>query len=504
MHAVSEFALTAHDRLCNDPRHKKKGMEAMCARPSSCPRSRHPNILVIMSDEHNASVLGCYGDSVVSTPNLDNLARRGVTFDSCYCTSPMCVPSRLSFTAGKYVSRVGAWCNSCWLPSDDHSSLPRLLRAVGYDAYLCGKMHYDRTRRYGFVDVGESMNNWLKTGSWPPMGRSNASEVRFDGEISERLLTAGPGDSHVLSHDRRVTREACAFLGSRGRERARGPFFLLVGYVAPHFPLAVPRKYWEPYQGDVAMPEIPPGHLESQPLNYRLLRAATRVKEVPASVARRAREVYYGMVQWLDDQIGRVLATLQAEGLSRDTVIVYTSDHGENLGEHGLWWKSTMYQEAVRVPMIVSWPERWPGGQRRTQSCTLLDLTRTIADLGGAEVPDDWDGSSMLSWLDHPLTSWRDLAVSEYYADYVASGFAMVRKGPYKYVYHVAPDQDHSAERELYDLEADPGEMMNLLGEARHADLLVEMHNILVTELGESPEVTEQRCLEDYARGYDR
>lgn len=125
--------------------------------------SGKPNILVIMSDEHNASVLGCCGNDIVRTPNLDLLARRGVTFDSCYCNSPLCVPSRLSFTSGKYASRVSAWNNNCWLPTADYPSLPRVMNAAGYESILCGKMHYDKTRRYGFREIG-NMNTSDKYG----------------------------------------------------------------------------------------------------------------------------------------------------------------------------------------------------------------------------------------------------------------------------------------------------------------------------------------------------
>ena len=133
-----------------------------------------PNILVIMSDEHNASVLGCYGNNIVNTPNLDGLARKGIAFNSCYCNSPLCVPSRLSFTSGKYASRVSAWSNSCWLPSADYPSLPRAMNAAGYESVLCGKMHYDKTRRYGFREIG-NMNNSTKTGRRSPKsGRPKA------------------------------------------------------------------------------------------------------------------------------------------------------------------------------------------------------------------------------------------------------------------------------------------------------------------------------------------
>ncbi|MHC4499987.1 MAG: sulfatase-like hydrolase/transferase [Planctomycetota bacterium] len=118
-------------------------------------KSKPPNVLVIMSDEHNAGVTACYGNKIVQTPNLDTLARRGILFQSCYCNSPLCVPLRLSFTSGKYASRVGAWNNKCWLPSADYPSLPRIMNAAGYESFLCGKMHYDRTRRYGFTEIGE-------------------------------------------------------------------------------------------------------------------------------------------------------------------------------------------------------------------------------------------------------------------------------------------------------------------------------------------------------------
>ena len=227
--------------------------------------AKQPNIIVIMSDEHNASVTGCYGNDIVSTPNLDGLAANGVTFDACYCNSPLCVPSRLAFTAGKYVSRIGAWNNSCWLPGADYPSLPRLLNAVGYESFLCGKMHYDRTRRYGFTEIGGNMNSSNKTGGG---SRRKAYDLAPKPGHTNRFDNFHPGDdSSILSHDRRVTAGTIDFL--RGRKASDKPFFLLAGYLAPHFPLIVPQKYWDRYKGRVPMPVIPPGHLESQSLNYK-------------------------------------------------------------------------------------------------------------------------------------------------------------------------------------------------------------------------------------------
>mgnify|MGYP001573228893 CR=1 FL=1 len=459
-----------------------------------------PNVLVIMSDEHNAGVLGCNGNTIIKTPNLDGLARRGVTFQGCYCNSPLCVPSRLSFTSGKYVSRVGAWNNSCWLPSDDYPSLPRIMNAAGYESVLCGKMHYDRTRRYGFREIGGNMNSADKTGRG---SRRKADDLAPTPGISPRFDDFHAGeDSSILKHDRAVTKGTVEFLKSR--KASDKPFLMLAGYLAPHFPLTVPEKYWQPYQGKIPMPVIPKGHLESQPRNYRHLRIGFDVEDVPGDIVRKGRELYYGLTQWLDNEVGTVLDALAGSPVADNTIVFYTTDHGENMGEHGLWWKNCMYQNASRVPLIVSWPARWKGGQRRTQACSLVDVVQTIAELGGAGVPEDWNGDSMLRWLDDPETKWKDLAVSEYYAHNIASGYAMIRMGKYKYVYHTPADAAYPAERELYDLQADPDEFNNLAAGEKYKDRLDAMHKALIAEIGEDPDKTEQRCRADYARGYSR
>ena len=461
---------------------------------------RKPNILVIMSDEHNAGVMGCYDNDVAETANLDGLSRRGITFESCYCNSPLCVPSRLSFTSGKYVSRVGAWNNSCWLESDDYPSLPRIMNAAGYDSVLCGKMHYDRTRRYGFREIGGNMNNANKTGKG---SRRKADNIKATGGISSRFDDFHAGDkSGILDHDREVTSATVQFLADR--KASDKPFFLLAGYLAPHFPLIVPQKYWDRFKGKVPMPRIPKGHLESQPRNYKHHRIAFKTEGVPDEIVRQGRELYYGLTQWLDDEIGKILWSLADSEVAENTVVIYTTDHGENMGEHGLWWKNVLYEHASRVPLIVSWPARWVGGQRRTQACSLVDVVQTIAEIGAADIPTDWDGDSMLRLLDDPRTMWKDLAVSEYYGHNVASGSAMIRMGRYKYIYHNRADADHPAERELYDMLTDPGEFDNLADQRRHSRQIRQMHEVLVKEIGEDPEITERRCRSDCAKGYSR
>jgi choline-sulfatase len=462
-----------------------------------------PNIICLMSDEHNVHVAGCYDNPVVRTPHLDRLAAEGVTFDAAYTTSPLCVPARLSFTAGKYVSRCGAWNNHAWLASDDVPSLPRLLNNAGYQSYLCGKMHYDTTRRYGFTDLTPELhsNRSTKTGKG---GRRRANDQDIDlHQRDSRFADFHPGDhSQILDHDREVTRHAVGFLGERTRDDA--PFFMLVGHLAPHFPIIAPQAYWEHYQGKVPMPKLPEGHVAAQPRNYHHLRRGFGIVETDPELVQKGRELYYALTEWFDNEVGKVLAALDDSEAADNTIVIYTSDHGENMGEHGLWWKNCMYEHAARVPLIVRWPERWAGGQRRTQVCSLVDLVQTIAELGGAQTLDDWDGESLCGVMDDPDAAWRDIAVTEYYGHNIASGMAMLRQGQYKYIYHTAPDARHRPECELYDLETDPGEFDNLATRPEYGKQLGRMHEALVKELGRHPDECEQMCRTDYLTGYNR
>jgi len=461
---------------------------------------KRPNILWVMSDEHNPRVAGCYGNKLARTPNIDGLAERGVAFDGAYCNSPLCVPSRSSLTAGKYCSRVSVWGNDCELPGEDIVSLPRLMNEAGYESYLCGKQHYDYSRRYGFTQIGGNFNNNYKTGHG---GRRNPDDLEKK-PLSPRFDDFHTGDSGgSVVHDRKVTAGAVKFLG----ERAAGekPFFLFTGFLSPHYPLIVPEEYWKHFEGKVEMPTIPEGHLDRLALNYKHLRAAFRIMETPADKVRAGRELYYGLTEWVDNEIGKVLAAMRGNSaIAENTVVIYSSDHGENMGEHGLWWKNAMYEHAARIPLIVSWPGRWAGGQRRTQACSLLDVVNTVLEIGGAKRPEDWNGDSMVKWIDDGKSAWKDLAVSEYYAHNIASGFVMARSGKWKYTYHTTMDEKHPAERELYDLSSDPGEFTNVAGREENAAVVKQMHERMVKEIGEDPEESERRSRRELAKGYDR
>jgi choline-sulfatase len=479
--------------------------------PSKPNPPQRVNILVIMSDEHNASVMGCAGDRLARTPHLDALAARGVIFGAHYCSSPICIPSRQSFTTGKYVSRHNVWGNTPGVP-EGTPSLPRLLNAAGYESFLDGKMHYKGGLTHGFRLIDEktgvirtahngepdSDRNQEEKSEPPtakkvkPRHRLPAGEFRDNGmELGEEFAPIGIDENMDSFIDVARRNNAIKFL--RERQLGDKPFFLVVGFITPHYPLVAPREYIAHFKDKIPMPEIPLGYLDALPLNYKHLRNYRKLERVPPETVKLARESYYARVEWTDHQIGLVLDALKASPFADNTIVIYTSDHGENMGEHGLWWKNCMYDTAARVPLIISWPARWKGGQQRSGACGAVDLVQTILELGGVKPPTDWNGNSLVPWLDGPSFAWKNLAVSEYYSGYIASGMVMIRRGDWKYVYHTRADEKHGPQRELYQLSADPKELRNLAGDPQQQARLLAMHAALVRELGEDPEQTEAR-----------
>lgn len=460
-----------------------------------------PNIIFIMSDEHDPAVTGCYGDPLVQTPNLDRLASQGVTFDSCYCNSPLCVPSRLSFTSGKYISRVGAWNNECKLPSDTMPSLPRTLRQFGMTPYLCGKQHYASDRRYGFEDLLPTFNRNTKKGRGSRLSLDEETCHKGKSLWERRAAEFYPGDnSRTLDHDRTVTERAIRFLQDRPPEA--DPYFLFAGYVAPHFPLIAPNDIYQRYKGQVPLPDLPEGYEDDLLPNYEALRQGFGFQNLDPGTIQYGRDLYWALTDWFDREVGRLLDAAHQRPDIDNTIIIYTSDHGENKGDHGLWWKNCHYESSARIPLLVSWPAQWNGGQRRSQVCSLLDVVQTVVELSGGSAPDDWDGDSLVPLLNDPSTPWKDYAVSEYYAHHIVSGMTMIRKGEWKYIYHSSSRHDGKAHRELYNLKEDPKEFRNLADHPQNQEQLDSLHALLVQELGEDPEAIEQRCLRDLTEGY--
>jgi len=426
----------------------------------STQRPDRPNFLVVMSDQHDPMRSSTYGHPFVQTPNMDRLAREGITFRYAYCNTPLCAPGRISFMTGRYVHHIGTWDNATPQPSDLVTWAHRL-RALGYDAVLSGKMHFlGPDKLHGFreqiaFDLHGSQRHEIFAWDEADGPITPAREWRHVAE-------AGKGTSKVIENDDRAEAAALAYL--RDPARREQPFALCVGFIAPHDPWFAPEPYFSKYYPDVDMPNIPAGHLESLPPAASVLRTRHRMAgPFTDEEIRRTRAAYYGMTTRLDEQIGRLLDCLDEQGLADNTVVVYTSDHGEMLGEHGLWRKSNFYEQSARVPLQVRLPDRRYAGRWVEQCVSLVDLTATILDLAGAPIDAfgdaRLDGVTLMPSLRGELP-WRDEVFGEYLAHGNDRPRAMVRRGNWKLCYgYVAGSQP---QLELYDLAADPGEFTNL------------------------------------------
>ncbi len=462
-----------------------------------------PNILVVMSDEHAPMFSSAYGHSFVRTPNMDRLADEGTTFDAAYCNAPLCVPSRLSFLTGQHVSHCEGWDNATPLPTDA-MTWPHMLRSLGYEVVLSGKMHllgpdvlhgFERQLAYDPHGIGDEDDAAARR-----LGRSSGGlhgifpweeGIPPSAQPWRDVQQAGPGTGPMIEADDAIEAAALEYL--RGPARQDRPFALCVGFIAPHFPFIVPEPYFSMYHPEHAdLPSNPAGHLGNLPAAARRLRQWFDFESYSDEEIGRARAAYYGLITYLDDKIGRLLNALDEQGLAGNTVVVHTSDHGESLGEHGLWRKMNFYEQAARVPLQISWPGVLPRGQRLDGVVSGVDATATILELAGAG-PDetgfwDLDGDSLLPLIRGEDATWKDEAFVEHLAHGTDRPRAMVRQGRWKLCYSHGDPPD----LELYDLETDPGEFTNLADEPVHAETQARLL-ARIMELWGDPDELERR-----------
>lgn len=448
-----------------------------------------PNFLVIMSDEHGAQFSGTYGHPLIQTPHMDRLAGMGATFENNYCNSPLCIPSRASFMTGRYVSRCEGWDNTKPLPVDT-LTWPYLLRSIGYEAVLDGKMHL----------VGpDNLHGFERQLTRDPHVEAPLQHYCWSDGIPEArepwpsVFEAGPGRSPMIEADDAMEEAALTYLHEPARREQ--PFALCVGFIAPHFPFIVPEPFFFRYYPDrVDMPDLPEGHLETlPPAAQRLRRMFGLGGPYTEDQIRRARAAYFGLVTYLDDKIGRLLGAVEAAGLSENTVVIHTSDHGDMLGEHGLWRKMCFYEQSARVPLQIAWPGRFHGSQRVRQVVSNVDATTTILDLAGVDITRrSLDGQSLVPALEGDVSGLRDEAFSEHLAHGTDRAMAMLRSGRWKLCYgHGDPP-----EIELYDLESDPGEFQNLAGRAELKEIQHRMIQRVLNIWGD-PDALTQRIMAD-------
>ena len=450
------------------------------------------NVLVLMSDEHNRNAMGAYGHPVIQTPNLDALAARGTRFTNAYCGSPICVPSRSTFATGRYAHDILAWDNASPYTGEPRSWAHRTSEA-GYRTLSIGKLHYraeeDNTgfpeRRipmYVINGVGDLRGNLLREPQ--PLRRIART----------KLVDVGAGESEYNRYDDAISRDAVDFLRSEagGSER---PWVAYVSFVAPHFPLIAPQKYIDMYPPESVI--LPKQYALSERPHHPVLdalRAAFDVAdEFDEITLRRAIGAYYALCTFMDDRVGSVLDALEASGCAEDTLVLYTSDHGDQIGEHGLWWKYTMYEGSVGVPLLLAGPGI-PENNVVTAPVSLVDVYPTIVDALHLPVaPDESDlrGESLLPLARGERVDERNI-FAEYHAMGSITGMFMLRSGRYKFVYYAG------YEAQLFDLESDPGELRDLAADPQYAPVRqrceTELRRIL------DPDAVDRQAKEDQAR----
>ena len=445
------------------------------------------NLLIVMSDEHQARALGCAGHPFVRTPALDALAARGLRFTRACTPSPICVPARASFATGRHVHQLRLWDNAMpyagQVPGWGHA-----LQAAGVPVESVGKLHYRSVEDPAGFDV-EHLPMMVAGGVgmvWASIRREGERVMQDRRMLGDRI---GPGESDYTRYDEAVVARAERWLAERaGADR---PWCLFVGPVAPHFPLVVPRVWFDLYPADRLPPvKLHPrdGHPRHPWVEAQNAFSDSEGKFRDEAERLAARSSYYGLCSFLDHNVGRLLAALEDSGASETTTVVYTSDHGDNAGARGLWGKSNMYEESAAVPLIMAGPGIEPG--RCVTPVSLIDLSETIVEHFGARLAGERPGRSLRAIAAEPTDP--DRAVfSEYHAAGAVSGAFMLRTARWKYIHYVG------FEPELFDLEADPEETTSLAADPACADIVRSLDARLRAIC--DPEATDARAHADQA-----
>jgi arylsulfatase A-like enzyme len=443
--------------------------------------ARRPNVLFIVSDDLN-TMLGCYGDSLAKTPAIDRLAARGLRFERAYCTFPLCGPSRNSFLTGLYPNATGIHANAQIFRQSipNQVSLPQAFRQAGYFVGRIGKLyHYNVPRSIG-------TNGHDDPASWE-LELNPAGVDRFQEE--SKIFSLKPGQfgatlswyaspradaehtDGLIASDAEWVLERCA------RDRSR-PFFLAVGFFRPHTPYVAPAVPYFGWHPEEAMPVVAGVEADQADLPAAALGSSHKEEEkLTDDLRRQCRQAYNASISFMDAQVGRVLAAVDRLGLAADTIIVFTSDHGYHMGEHGLWQKRSLFEESARVPLVIAGPGVAKSGSVATAPVSHLDLFPTLAGLCDVSQPENLQGQSLVPLLADPAEQGRGWALTQ---------VARSRDKQTFFGYSLRTDRwrytewdEGRAGRELYDHEVDPRELKNLADLPEHAVTLARLSDTL-------------------------
>lgn len=450
------------------------------------------NLLFLMTDEHQRNAAGCYGHDFVQTPNIDRIAASGTRFTTAYTPSPICVPARASLATGRYVHDCRYWSNAQAydgrIPSWGH----RLIEA-GHRCTSIGKLHY-RGNPNDFNGFDEELmplhikdeQGWLRGLLRRPL---------WDWEVtSEFARDIGPGECTYTHYDREVAKTACEWIKDAASRDDDKPWMLFVSFVSPHYPLVVPQEFYDLYPLDRLQQPLYMDEDDTNP--HPVLNALRHFFNYGDWFDDHTRKVaiasYYGLCTFVDDLIGQVVTTLEDSGQSDDTTLIYTSDHGEMLGNHNVWTKCVMYEDSAAIPMIIS-GDGIPAGAACDTPVSLVDCYPTIVEHFSVDAKDADDAGVAgvsLARIAKGATPERTV-LSEYHDGGAITGMFMVRHGSWKYIYYPG----YSAQ--LFNLESDPTERNNLAQDPNHGGVVEECHQKLVAVV--DADAANELCFSDQA-----
>lgn len=495
--------------------------------------TQRPNILIITTDQQRTDSLSCYGSAFTDTPHLDRLASEGVCLERAYCTNPVCTPARASIFTGKYVSRHGAWNVGMNVPEDE-PMISHHLADIGYRTHYIGKAHFQpfggspehsmETRNntdrypdfrgpyYGFETIELALGHatYGVAGHYGEWVKSQVSEEEFASYSKARRLsqTGFGGGAHdwdiplkyhnsVWTADRTID-----FLKNHDTEQ---PFLLAVGFQDPHHPHCVPTEFEDRVNPDeVLLPDYIEGELEDKPPHFIAARCGelrnleTRGKfamagqgggadfrKVSDEDAKLGRAYYYNMVKIIDQQMGRIMACLDERGLGENTLVLFTTDHGELLGDHGLWMKGPFhYEQLVCVPTLIRYPAAIPPGQRSEALFSHVDIVPTVLAAAGLPISDAIDGVDAMPMLSGEQESARDSLLIECVDDPQGLRLKTIVTDNRKLTWYCGHPYG-----ELYDLESDPSERINQWDNPAYAADKADLISAILEEM----EVLERR-----------
>lgn len=461
----------------------------------SQPAKRPPNVLLLMSDQHKPHCLGIDGNPVARTPNLDALARSGVRFDRAYCSNPVCVPSRASLLTGLYTHNHRAYNNTVPWPYEVQTMAHYFHRA-GYITGLIGKMHFVDAQTHGF-DYRLDFNDWWQSlgpktklyadelsrpnsGSGMPqiddLWRDSGDPWKGARDLDDRQGAVAVGHASKIPErdhfESFVARESSRFLKNFGKR----PFFLITSFLKPHDPFMPAERFASMFRAqDMKLPSTW-GKVDLNTVPREIRDSIENNRPTPElrspDQAKLRIALYYANLAQMDDCLGQVLQSLHDLQLENDTIVVYTSDHGEMLGEHGMWQKFVFYEASAGIPMIFRIPGTASASKRTRTLASNVDILPTLAELCGVAIPNDLDGRSLVDSIRNPAAQIDRIVYSEY-ALQTPNAKYMIRSGDYKFCHYV------NDTAELYDLRTDPDEMQNLASKPKFGGKVKELRNQL-------------------------